>query len=97
MENKVAYIAYPNGKREPITDLSMENCRKVVGGYVEFVSPKHTRGRVCFLCNEDGHSLGLPLNPHGCELYGSMMNGHPILGTIIVLETQQEIRRWLQS
>lgn len=86
----MAYIAYTNGKRKEIDAklVTLEYAREIVGGWVERVAPKKTPD-IIFLCNEEGHVHGLPLNFHGEQLYGG-----PIAGDIIVLK-RSEARKWL--
>lgn len=88
----MAYIMRTNGTREPIdTPVSLEKAQEIVGGYVERVCPRASP-RTIFLCNEDGHSKGLPVNKHGCVLYGVP---NAIVGDIIVLESRKEAKGWL--
>lgn len=88
-----AYIARASGLFEELpsdTKISLEFAREVVGGYVERVAPRKTPEFI-FLCNEEGHVHGLPLNFHGEELYGG-----PIAGDIIVIpRSDRRHREWL--
>jgi|SRR5579859_980989 len=98
----MAYIAYANGKRKEIApaEVTLERAQVIVGGYVELVAPRATPG-IIFLCDEDGHSKAneallmhgkeIPLNIHGCELYGDLV----IVGDIIVLTRAEAKGRWL--
>ena len=82
------YIKANGDEGEEIKDLSLEMAQKLVGGYVEVVSPKLTPG-VVILVNEDGLRLNLPINPVGTGLYGDT-----IVGDIIIL-TKKEARLFL--
>jgi hypothetical protein len=76
-------------KKITIDKPHLENIQKLVGGYPELVLCKTKFGREilpndgCFLCNEDGLQLQLPLNIIGTSLYGSS----PVVGDIILLKT----------
>ena len=91
----MAYIAKTDGTREAIpTPVTLEQAKKVLGGWVEKVTPRKSPG-VVFLCNEEGLLKGLPLNAHGCELYGTEDHGAPIVGDIIVFESMKEAHNWV--
>lgn len=64
---------------------SLEECQKIVGGYVEIVH--RTRFNPSFqgqmLVNEDGYPMGLPVNRKGTEIYGDP--DFCIVGNILVL------------
>jgi len=86
----MAYIAKTDGTRENIdaNTVTLKRAKEIVGGWVERVCPKKTPS-VVFLCNEEGHLRGLPLNAQGMMLYGA-----PVAGDIIVM-TRAEAREWM--
>ena len=63
-----------------------EVIREAVGGYYELVRPRGLQEPYCMMVNEEGLLLGLPLNPLGCYLYGTMVHGAPIVGNIMILK-----------
>ncbi len=84
-----------NGKRYAedgtVTDVEItsENMLKVlqeaVGGFIENVFPKQHMD-VMFIANEEGLIRNMPINPKGCELYGTAEHGHNIHGPIVVFD-----------
>jgi len=70
----------------------LEEAKKLVGGWVERVCPKHAPN-VIFLCNEEGLIRQLPVNEVGCQLYGPYS---PICGDIVVIPRKVKgARKWL--
>ena len=63
-----------------------EVIREAVGGHYELVRPRGLQEPYCMMVNEEGLLLGLPLNPLGCYLYGTMVHGAPIVGNIMILK-----------
>ena len=63
-----------------------EVIREAVGGHYELVRPRGLQEPYCMMANEIGLALGLPLNPLGCYLYGTLDHGHPIVGDIMILK-----------
>lgn len=58
----------------------------VLGGYMEKVSPRGLPHPYCFLVNEEGLLLNLPLNYVGSWWYGTQNHGCPIVGNLIVMK-----------
>lgn len=58
----------------------------VVGGWIEVVHPRGLEQPYCFICNEEGLRLELPLNPIGCVWYRTSEHGYPIVGNIVVMK-----------
>lgn len=67
-------------------DPLYETVGKVVGGWIEKVSPKGLPQPFCFICNEEGLLKNLPLNTMGCIWYGTLDHGCPIVGNIVVMK-----------
>ena len=63
-----------------------ESLGKAVGGYIEVVHPRGLDRPCCFVCNEEGILMDLPLNIMGSLWYGTLEHGHPIVGDIVVLK-----------
>jgi hypothetical protein len=57
-----------------------------VGGFIEVVRPRGLDKPYCFVCNEEGIRMDLPLNIMGSLWYGTLEHGHPIVGNIVVLK-----------
>lgn len=64
--------------------------QEAVGGYIEQVFPR-AQSKFMFVANEEGLLRGMAVNEKGCELYGTAVHGHPIVGPIVVFER----REWL--
>ena len=63
----------------------------LLGGMVEHVSPVNLRRPMCMLVNEEYMYLpGMKFNPVASYLYGTHENGHPVLGTAIILKEDGE-------
>jgi hypothetical protein len=68
----VAILIHADGSAEGLADasLSLERLHALVGGFVEFVYLGGAQNdRVVLIVNEDGHRLGLPINPTATHLY----------------------------
>lgn len=68
--------------------MSLEELRKLVGGYVELTTCMYQDKRLPLVVNEDGHSLGLPYNRKATELYLNACKPgttHHIVGDVAVL------------
>ena len=85
---KRAYIIRVNGTKTELDHCpTMEEARKVIGGYVELVKAREGAGKlVTLVVNEDGKPLGLPTNREVIKTYGSSIYGGFIVGDVIVLE-----------
>lgn len=59
---------------------------EVVNGYIEVVHPRGLENPFCFICNEEGLLLDLPLNAIGSLWYGTLQHGQPIAGNIVVMK-----------
>lgn len=57
-----------------------------VGGYIEHVKPMGLKPPFCMIVNEEGLLRGLPINKIGCDLYGTQLHGHPIVGTAVIMK-----------
>jgi len=62
-------------------NMNLKALQDAVGGYIEHVSISKGIG---FICNEDGHNLGLPLNMIATMLYGF---SSPVVGNIVIVRT----------
>lgn len=62
--------------------------QEAVGGYIENVWPK-LHMDVMFVANEEGVLRGMKPNQKGCELYGTHVHGHPIVGPIVVFDRKE--------
>ena len=60
--------------------------REAVGGWYEHVRPKGLQNPYCMMANEEGLLIGLPINPLGSYLYGSLEHGQFIVGDVIFLK-----------
>jgi hypothetical protein len=90
----MATLVKADGTRTEIPVPTLEEAQKLIGGWVEVVHPKFTR-EVFFLCDEEGLLKDLPINAHGCALYGTVLHGHPIAGDIIVIERKEPgAKKW---
>lgn len=63
-----------------------KSCRDTLGGWIETVHPRGLERPYMMLVNEEGLILGLPVNPVGSLLYGTLEHGYPIVGNIIFLK-----------
>lgn len=68
----------------------VKSAREALGGegvvYAELVRPAYAQDKV-FLCDENGHQKGLPVNPKGCEMYlGPGRSGPAVVGPIVVFD-----------
>ena len=70
----------------PLHESLGEAVGKAVGGYIEVVHPRGLDRPYCFVCNEEGLLMDLPLNIMGSLWYGTLEHGHPIVGNIVVLK-----------
>lgn len=59
---------------------------EAVGGCIEIVHPYGLRRPYVMIVNEEGLLLDLDLNPIGCDLYGTMRHGQPIVGNIVIMK-----------
>ena len=66
-----------SGEARPVPFTTIDDYWKAVGGWMEVVA---TLNGGIFLANEDGRSLGLPVNP-----VASAMTGRQLLGTVLVV------------
>ena len=71
-----------DGKAYAVPFSTLKEYQGAVGGWIEVVATRH--GRI-FLANEDGRSLGLPVNP-----VASAMTGRELLGTVLVVGEADE-------
>lgn len=60
--------------------------RRIIGDSLEKVNPMHLIPPFCFMCNEDGLRLELPVNEAASLLYGTYQHGSPIVGNIVILK-----------
>jgi hypothetical protein len=63
--------------------FSLEELQKIVGGYIQGVPLP--RGRM-LICNEDGMSLNLPLNPAASLAVTGYVCGDRILGNCVIAD-----------
>lgn len=82
----MAEIIKVNGKRETIQDLSLENCQKIVGGYIQHVYLKD--GKV-LIVNEEGKLDNLPVNQDASKLYDNPLD--IIVGDVILADISEVI------
>lgn len=78
-----------SGAAYPVAFSTLRQYQAAVGGWVEVVA---TLNGGIFLANEDGRSLGLPVNP-----VASAMTGRELLGTVLVVgrpEPDDENGNW---
>jgi hypothetical protein len=69
----------------PATGLSLATLQQLVGGYIEMVSlTGHSSPRNVLVVNEDGHRLGLPLNPIATLLYQLGGSPYVVVGDVVV-------------
>ncbi len=89
----MAYIAKTDGTKEELARVpSLAQAQRIVGGYVERLRCIENKD-IILLCNEDGKLTGLPLNHHGCMLYGPCAD---IVGDIIVVDRKEPgARKWM--
>jgi hypothetical protein len=59
--------------------LELEQMQKLVGGYIEMVWRGEPYKSHCFMVNEDGRSMGLPVNAKFPELVGNVLEGQMII------------------
>lgn len=67
-----------------------EGAKEILGGYMEHVLPRGLESPYCFLCNEEGLLMGLPINAYGSFLYRTHVHGNPIVGNIIIMKDGYE-------
>lgn len=68
--------------------VSMEELRKIVGGWVGITTCIYQDKRLMMVVNDDGHPLGLPYNRKATELYlAACVHGtsQAIVGDVAVL------------
>lgn len=63
---------------------------KVVGGPIEIVNPKGFEP-YCMIVNGEGLLTKLPVNYVGCFLYETHTHGHPIVGNIVIMQTDMTL------
>lgn len=63
----------------------LKGLQEIVGGGIEVVHPRRMERPLCFVCNDEGLRLGLPINAVGSHLYGTDQHGHPIVGDIAIM------------
>lgn len=62
------------------------SCKPTLDGYIETVHPRGLARPYMMLVNEEGLLKGLPLNPLGSLLYGTLEHGYPIVGNVIFMK-----------
>lgn len=74
----------------------LQELKKHVGGYIElvpgfslFVTNEGIHPCIAY-CNEDGRSMGLPLNQTASEMWADNDPRYPLMGTIVILIGDQE-------
>lgn len=63
-----------------------ETIGKEIGGWIEAVHPKGLPSPYVMVVDEEGLLKNLPFNAVGCEFYGTMLHGNPIVGDIVLLK-----------
>ncbi len=76
----MAKIIHPDGREEPITDLSLESLQKAVGGYIELHITHE--GKKMYV-NEEGVLKNLPFNYKASAVHSPYC---PIVGSVVLLE-----------
>lgn len=62
------------------------SCEPALDGSIETVHPRGLARPYMMLVNEEGLLKGLPLNPLGSLLYGTLEHGYPIVGNVIFMK-----------
>ena len=76
-ENEMHKVAYDPPHYEVI--------QEAVGGNCELGCPKGLQKPYCMMVNEEGRLLGMPFNPLGSYLCGTLIHGSFIVGDVIIL------------
>lgn len=69
-----------NGK-----DFELEEMQEIVGGYIQIVPLP--RGRI-LICNDDGMSLGLPINKLASLAVTGYVYGDVVMGDVIICDSK---------
>lgn len=86
----MAYIAYANGDRKNLATVpTLEEARKILGGWVEVVTPRWS-SQMVLLVDEEGRLKTNVLNQHASDMYGDV-----IAGDVIVLTRKEAQGAWL--
>lgn len=62
------------------------SCKPTLDGWIETVHPRGLARPYMMLINEEGLLKGLPVNPLGSLLYGTLGHGYPIVGNVIFMK-----------
>ncbi len=78
-DDKLEILTCPD---DPDNAIPYDTLSNAVGGLIEIVRPVGLPKPYVMLVNEEGLCLELPINNLGCQLYGTIMHGAPIVGNI---------------
>lgn len=86
----MAIIIRTDGTKEYLTDLSLENLQKAVGGFIELVLIKVNEEICAMYINEEGKIYDLPYNRDATILYDNPYD--IIVGDVVILNRTETLK-----